>query len=194
MGSRLSRWILELLGWSIEAPFDLSKIPQALIVVMPHTSNWDFPLGLLVRSAMQWDVRYAAKDSIFKGPLGGIFKSLGGYPVDRSKSNNFTEAVADLFRVNPRFYISITPEGTRSKVKKLKSGFYYIAKEVNVPLILVALDFKNKEVRMRPPLDIDMPYNELLHIMAGFFKDAKGKNPELGFDFEQYFKHVNEAE
>lgn len=194
MGSRLSQWILDTLGWRIEAPFDIRQIPHAVVVVMPHTSNWDFPLGLLVRSAMNWDVRYAAKDSIFKGPLGAIFKALGGYPVDRSKSNNFTEAVADLFRQHPEFYIAITPEGTRSRVTRLKSGFYYIARDAGVPLILVAMDFGTKVVRMSQPVSPELTYQQLLAVMADFYKGAVGRNPELGFDFDQYIRDEAKTE
>lgn len=109
--------------------FDIDPIPDKFVIaVIPHTSSWDFPLGLLVRSVMDIDVKYLGKDSLFKGPFGGLFRWLGGYPVDRSKNNNFVDTVIDIFKREEKFSTAIAPEGTRKKVDQLKTGFYYIAK------------------------------------------------------------------
>jgi len=190
MCARLSWFILKLLGWKIDLHYDIHTVPQAIEVVMQHTSNYDFPLGLLLRSALKWDVKFAAKHTLFHGLSGWIFKKLGGYPVDRSRRLHHTEAVAELFAHEPRFHISISPEGTRSKVDNLKSGFYYIAKEADIPIILVSFDYGTKTFFIREPIKVDMSYEELLHIMADFFEGKHGYHRDKEFNFKHYFEHA----
>lgn len=181
MTGAISRFILKLLGWRLELP------PQPwpdkyVLTVVPHTSNWDFPLGLLVRAAIEEDVRYIGKDSLFKPPFGAIFRWLGGIPVDRSKRNNFVEAVSHEFGERAEMKICIAPEGTRKRVEKLKTGFYYIAKGAGVPIILCKFDFGNKLVGFSEPfLPTDDTAADFAHIYA-YFAGVKGKNPEYSFD------------
>ncbi len=181
MLSVISKSILRLLGWKITGryPHELNKF---IIVVMPHTSNWDFPLGLLVRSALKArNIKFVAKDSLFKPPFGAIFRALGGYPIDRSGGLGYVDAVVKIIKREPKFVLTVTPEGTRSKVDKLKTGFYYIALGAEVPLVLVSFDYGKKEVAWSKPFyptgDKEKDFAEILK----FFKGAKGKHPELGY-------------
>ncbi len=181
MRSFISQAILRLLGWKIKGryPHELDKF---LIVVMPHTSNWDFPLGLLVRNALKArNIKFVAKDSLFKPPLGSIFRALGGYPIDRSGNKGYVDAVAELIRKEPQFVLTVTPEGTRSKVEQLKTGFYYIALQAEVPLVPVCFDYGKKEVRWGAPFYPTGNRERDFRDFLAFFKGAKGKYPEQGY-------------
>lgn len=173
----LSRLILRFFGWHLTGgvPPDLDKY---ILAVIPHTSNWDFPLGLLVRSAMGLKAKFIGKSSLFKFPYGWLFRMLGGYPVDRSKSRNYVEAVVDIFNSKKKFAVAIAPEGTRGRVDRLKSGFYYIAKEANVPIIMVRFDYGKHRVDFSEPMPPDLSYEEVLQIMRAFFSETRGKIPK----------------
>mgnify|MGYP001259052219 CR=1 FL=1 len=169
-----------LLGWKLEdhRPPDM---PNYIIVVAPHTSNWDFPLGVLVRRiARLGDTRYLAKASLFRPPLGWFFRALGGYPVDRSKSQNMVDQVVTYFREVPGFKLAITPEGTRKRQDNWKTGFYYIAKAANVPIILCALDYGRKTVSFSAPFVMSDDKDADIERMKDHYRNVKGCNPELG--------------
>lgn len=182
MKKSIARFVLYLLGMKFIKPDSFPK--KYIIAVVPHTSNWDFPLGVAVRALMEENVSFVAKSSLFGWPHGAIFRWLGGVPVDRSKSNNFVQGVADVFDAKDDFKIVIAPEGTRSKVTKLKSGFYYIAKAANIPIMLCAFDWGNKVVRFAPPFyPTDDKDKDFEHIY-NYFSDAIGLRPEDGFSRE----------
>ena len=92
----LAGMLWKLWGWKLKGTIP-QEVKKAVVIVIPHTSNWDFPVGLLVRRVMQKDIKFIGKASLFKWPFGKIFKALGGYPVDRSKSNNFVDSIVDIF-------------------------------------------------------------------------------------------------
>lgn len=149
MAGTLSSFVFRTIGWRITDLRTGDRKRQAIYVVAPHTSNWDFPIGLLVRRIADIrHARYLAKASLFKPPMGWLFRALGGYPVDRSKNTNMTDQVVGYFRDIPDFSVAITPEGTRKYVEQWKTGFWHIAKEAKVPLVLVSFDYPNKEVRL----------------------------------------------
>ena len=150
------------------------------MIVAPHTSNWDFFIGLAARSILRVDTKYVAKQELFRFPFGWIFRKLGGYPVDRSKNTNFVDAVCDLLEKNPEFSICFTPEGTRSYVPKWKTGFYYIALKTKLPIIMVGFNYVKKEVCVEPPF---MPSGNLdkdLEFMLSYYRKIPGKFPEKG--------------
>ncbi|MBK9270198.1 MAG: lysophospholipid acyltransferase family protein [Saprospiraceae bacterium] len=177
----ICKWLLNILGWRVEGADSLHNIKKFIIIVAPHTSNWDFPLGLLVRKAHQLDmVRYLGKSSLFKWPIGWIFRALGGYPVDRSKSTNMVQSYVEVFNAHDQFAIVLAPEGTRKKVEHFKTGFYYIAKGAKVPIIPCIFDWENQTVRF---LDSFVPGENSerdLQYLESLFKGIKGRNPELG--------------
>ena len=109
---------LDLLGWEIVG--ELPKERKYIIVVAPHTSNWDFLIGVMIRS---FDPKFVGKKELFIWPFGHFFRWMGGYPVDRSKHTNFVDSVIALFNEKEDFIITLTPEGTRSYSPDWKSGF-----------------------------------------------------------------------
>ena len=180
MWSSLSRLILKVLGYSIKGdyPRDLKKL---VVIAAPHTSYWDFPFGLLIRSSMKIDVKYVGKASLFKPPLGWFMKRWGGVPVDRSKSNNFVESVIDIFEEKEELTILFAAEGTRKKVEKFKTGFYYIAKGAKVPILPIVFDFGKKEFSW---LDLIYPSEDSekdLEKIQNLFKGVQGWTPENSF-------------
>ena len=173
-------FMLRILGWKItgDYPFHIKK---CIFVVIPHTSNWDFPLGLLIRGSLAQNITFFAKNSLFKFPFGGLFRWLGGIPVDRSKSTNFVDAVIHMYNDREELMTVISPEGTRSKVETLKSGFYYIAKGAKIPIILCKFDYGNHEVHFGKPFYTTEDKEADFQYIRDYFKDVKGRNPELGW-------------
>jgi 1-acyl-sn-glycerol-3-phosphate acyltransferase len=180
MFSLISSWILKLFGWKIinHIPPELKKY---IIAVVPHTSNWDFPLGLLVRSALKLKTGFIGKKSLFAFPHGFLFYWLGGQPVDRKKSTNYVDQVAEVFKRKDRFSMAIAPEGTRKKVKSLKTGFYYIAKKADVPIILCKFDAGSRIVEMSAPFYPGDDKEKDFAFIENYFKDVRGINPENSF-------------
>ena len=183
MFSAISALILRLMGWKFEGEFP-KHLKKYVVIAIPHTSNWDFPMGLLIRSAIKVDIKFVGKDSLFRPPFGAIFKALGGYPVDRSKRNNFVDAVVDIYNEEEEFRVCLAPEGTRKKVTELKSGFYYIAKGANVPIVMIAFDWGSMTFRISEPFyPTDDKETDFIFI-KNFFKGAVGKVPEYSFTEE----------
>jgi len=147
--SKIAAWALRLWGWRIEVA---DPMPDKCVIVMyPHTSNWDFPVGLLTKWAIGLDVArealcFAGKESLFKWPWGWFFRGVGGFPVNRKASTGFVEQMAERFAREPRMRFVIAPEGTRSYVPYMRSSFYYVAIAAKVPIALGAFDFAQKRV------------------------------------------------
>lgn len=150
------------------------------MIVAPHTSNWDFLIGLAARSILRIKTRYLGKKELFRFPFGILFRCLGGYPVDRSKQSNMVEEVAKIFNRHEEFSICIAPEGTRSKTDKLKTGFYHIASQLNIPILMVGFDYSKKEVRIHEPFHPSGKMEEDMPKILDFFRTIKGKYPEKG--------------
>jgi 1-acyl-sn-glycerol-3-phosphate acyltransferase len=177
----ISKLVLRLLGWKIVLEYAGQLPAKYVLIAMPHTSNWDFPLGIVVRGAMGWDVKYVGKDSLFRPPLGWLMRWLGGYPVNRSQSSNYVDSVADIFNRKENFAICIAPEGTRKKVSALRTGFYYIALKAEVPIVMGKLDWERKEIVVSEPF---MPTGDKeadFDFILDYYKGTKGRHPELGF-------------
>lgn len=177
----MKRWLSNLIlirwmGWKIEGTFP--NDPKYMIVVAPHTSNMDFVIGVFVRAVTGLKSNFIGKKQLFVFPFGYFFRWMGGYPVDRSKNSNAVDQVADLFKKLPRFVIAIAPEGTRKKTGHLKSGFYYIAKEANIPVLPVGLDYKNKKVVIHPLHHVADTFEAEHAALLSFFSTITGKNPK----------------
>ncbi len=182
---RLSKWILTRLGWKIEGQYpDVERVPKAVVIVIPHTSNWDFPLGLLVRSAIGADIKFVAKSSLFRPPFGWLFRWLGGYPVERSRRTNYVQSMVEVFNREPQLHVVIAPEGTRSKVDRLRTGFYYIAKGAGIPIIMCRFDWGTKTVAFREPFHPTNDVESDFQTIEAFFRGAKGKIPEQGYLYQ----------
>jgi 1-acyl-sn-glycerol-3-phosphate acyltransferase len=136
-------------GWTIEVIDPLP--PKCVLVVYPHTSNWDFPVGLLTKWAAGLTVkrdglRYAGKSILFAWPWGWFFRAVGGFPVDRSGNTGFSQQMSARFVNDSRLIFVVAPEGTRSHSDHVRSSFYYVAKAANVPILLATFDFARKRV------------------------------------------------
>lgn len=144
MKQNLAYRLLVRLGWKVRCDAPLPA--KAVVCIAPHTSNWDFVYGMLVKRALRLPVRFLMKKEWFTFPLGSLMRSLGGIPVDRSHHTSLTDAVADEFARHERFYLAITPEGTRSLTHHWKRGFYFIAQKAQVPIVLAYIDYAKREI------------------------------------------------
>lgn len=142
--SRLCRALLGLFGWRV--PLVPPPVPKAVVIFYPHTSNWDFPIGVLARAAVAIPIGFIGKDSLFRPPFGGLFRWLGGIPVNRRERTGFVAALAALFAQRDSLYLAIAPEGTRARGNHWKSGFYRVALAAGVPLGLAFIDYPRREV------------------------------------------------
>lgn len=165
-----------VLGWKIVG--DFPQLNKCVVAVVPHTSWVDFFLGLLVRRVLNQDINFIGKKSLFRPPFGWYFRWMGGAPIDRSKSSDTVTAIANIFNEKEVFRLALSPEGTRKKVEKWKTGFYYIAKAANVPIILVAFDYGQKQIKFSEPQIPSENMNEDFKTYIGFFKGVVGKIPE----------------
>lgn len=179
MISWIFRKIFKLCGWKVTGNLPKS-LKKKIYIAIPHTSNWDFPIGILVKFGFGLDVQYVAKDSLFKPPFGWFFKKTGGIPVIRSKSTNFVDETVKALKNYDRISLCLAPEGTRSKVDKLKSGFYWISFNSGVPLIFVKFDWQSKEMDFSEPFTPSGDYESDLLIIKNHFKDVIGKIPHKG--------------
>ena len=172
-----ARFILSIiLGWKMdELPTDIKKY---VIIAAPHTSWVDFPIAMLYRVATGVMVHYVGKDSLFKGPFGFLFRKLGGFPVDRSSNNNTVDYIVSKFNASENFKLGLSPEGTRKKVDKWKTGFYFIAKGAGVPVVMATLDFGNKYIKVSEPFYPTSNKDKDFEFMKGFFKNVKGKKEQ----------------
>ncbi|MCF6213427.1 MAG: 1-acyl-sn-glycerol-3-phosphate acyltransferase [Flavobacteriaceae bacterium] len=171
--------LYRILGWKISNSYP-KNLKKYVLIAAPHTSWQDFPIGIIAKFATGLPAHYIGKDSLFKPPFGFIFRALGGTPVDRSKNNNLVNQIVQNFNSKEQFILAMSPEGTRKKVEKWKTGFYYIAKEAHVPIVMATLDFEHKDFRFSEPYyPTDDKEADFKHF-HNFFKDVKGKKPELG--------------
>jgi len=175
MLSRLSMWLLNTLGWQIEV--DLPEFKKYVAIAAPHTSNWDFPLGILAAKAANLKVHWMGKHSLFYWPWGWFFRYIGGTPVRRDSSHNYIAQMADLFEHSEQLVIALAPEGTRGHTDHWKTGFHYIARAANVPVVMAYLDFGEKQVGiggvLHPSDNIDADFA----LIREYFKGKIGKNP-----------------
>lgn len=169
--------LFNILGWKVPHDFP-SHIDKYIIIAAPHTSNWDFPIAVLSKFAKGKDINFIGKHTLFKPPFGFIFRALGGTPVNRSKSKNMVQSIIDIFNEKDKFIFAISPEGTRKKVSKWKTGFYHVAKGANVPIVMATLDFENKEILIKDPYYVTGNQKVDFEYFHNYFKDVKGKNPE----------------
>lgn len=179
-GNPFSRWlgrtVLSLSGWKIEG--QIPAVPKLLVVVAPHTSNWDFFIGILVVFRLGLDAHWIAKHTLFESPLGGVLRWLGGIPVDRRAAHGVVNQLVDVYEKQPQLLLAITPEGTRKKVKQWKSGFHHIAIRANVPLVPATIDYGCKTVRIYPVVALSGAYQHDLLTVQTLFSDVVPRHPQ----------------
>ena len=168
----IATFLLRISGWRVVGA--LPAETKYVLIGAPHTSNWDFPLMLLAVLKVGMDVHWLGKDSLFPPMVGGVMRWLGGIAVDRSKSNNLVAQLVDLFRARDELVLLIPPEGTRSKVERWKSGFYYVAAGAEVPILLGFLDASRKELGFGPLFYPTQDYDVDLQKIQEFYRDKRG--------------------
>ena len=170
----------KLLGWKIVGSID-ANVKKCVMIVVPHTSWFDFFLGVFTRGIVQLEMNFVGKKELFVFPLNYYFQLMGGTPLNRQKNENKVDAIASIFEKKDEFRLAIAPEGTRKKVTEWKTGFYFIALKANVPILPVAFDYSKKEVKLMPLFqptgDIDADFKVLKSKYVG----VVGKFPEKGF-------------
>jgi len=173
-----------LMGWKIEGTID-KEIKKCILMVVPHTSWHDFYLGIFTRGIIGLNMNFIGKKELFCFPLGSYFRWMGGEPIDRSGNQNKVEAIAKIFEKKNEFRLAIAPEGTRKKVEKLKSGFYYIALQAGIPIIPVAFNFGEKSVQIGLPNYLTGEYENDLALLVRHFEGVVGKIPKYSFGIEK---------
>ena len=133
-----------LMSWRIEG--DFPQLKKFIVAVYPHTRNMDFIVGVLTRAVLNEKISYVGKQELFNPLTGWFFRALGGTPINRNSNENKVSAIAQIFKEKDAFRMAIAPEGTRKKVDRWKTGFYYIALEAVVPILLVHFNYPSKKV------------------------------------------------
>lgn len=175
-GARFARWMLRRLGWTVlSVP---PPAPKSVIIVYPHTSNWDFPIGVLARAVLDLRCHFVAKHSLFRGALGRWLASLGGIPVNRAAPGGFLGALLDEFRRRDEFHLVITPEGTRAYSPYWKSGFYRLAMAAQVPLGLAFIDYAHREIGVGAWITLTGDEERDLERIRAFYAGRHGKHPD----------------
>ena len=174
----LSLAILKLPGWRVEGHFP-ADCPKCVVIAAPHTSNWDLPNTLMAGFALRANLYWMGKRSIFKPPFGAFMRWLGGIAVNREKSNNLVAASVEAIRAaRGSLQLVVPPEGTRSKVRYWKTGFYYIAHGAGVPIVLSYMDYARKVSGIGPVFHPTGDIERDMERIKAFYAPFKGKNPD----------------
>jgi 1-acyl-sn-glycerol-3-phosphate acyltransferase len=174
----LSRIIFfKILRWDLKGAID-PDLKKCVVIVAPHTSWYDFFIGVLVRKIIGLKINFVAKRELFKTPFGWYFKWVGGSALDRTPNQNKVEAIVKIFKTEEIFRLALSPEGTRKKTDRWKTGFYYIARAANVPVVRVAIDFSKKVVLISKPYYTTVNSQKDLEEILRFYNGVKGKVPE----------------
>ena len=182
--SALAALAMKLCGWRVQVA---DPIPDKCVIVMyPHTSNWDFLAGLFSKWAVGLDFKrehlcFAGKESLFKGPWAGFFRAVGGFPVNRRTATGFVPQMAERFAREPRMRFVIAPEGTRSYAPHVRSSFYHVAVAAQVPIVLGAFDYPNRRVVVNAMFSPSGNVDVDLALIADYYQRLgnQGARPEL---------------
>jgi 1-acyl-sn-glycerol-3-phosphate acyltransferase len=172
----LGRLMMGLRAWTIEG--DFPDIPKLVMAFAPHTSNWDFPTGLWVKLALRLEVRFVAKHTLFFWPLGPLLRWLGGIPVDRRAAAGFVDELSRELRDAGKIVLVVAPEGTRKRTEKWKSGFYRIAQEAGVPILLLRFDYPRRLILIGPLFRPSGDYESDLAAMRALVEPRMARRPE----------------
>ena len=174
-GATICRALLHLFGWRLV--MTVPHIDRAVIVFYPHTSNWDFVIGLLARCALGIPVTWAGKDNLFRGPFRALWRMLGGIPVNRREHTGFVGQMVEAFARRAQMLLAIAPEGTRQWTPYWKSGAYRVALAAKVPMGLSFIDFARREIGVGGLLQLTGDANVDFAAMRAFYSDKTGRHP-----------------
>ena len=177
MSRRFCSFLLfRLMGWKVDVTVPMGD--KYIIALAPHTSNFDFLLGVLYSRAMNFRCDFLMKSEWFFWPLGILMRWLGGIPVYRSKKMSMTDQLAQVAWKRDIFHLCITPEGTRSRTEEWKKGFYYIASKAGLPILLYGIDYPTKTIRCTQVVVPNGNIDEQMNDIKAYFKDFTGRHPE----------------
>jgi 1-acyl-sn-glycerol-3-phosphate acyltransferase len=172
----LSGWIMKRAGWTFKV--NLTMPDKCVIVIAPHTSNWDFILGELAIHSVGMKAGFLMKDTWFFFPLGYLLKGLGGIPVNRRQHGNLTQSIVEAYNATPKLAIGVTPEGTRSANPNWHKGAIFMARDAGVPLVLAYFDYKEHVVCIDKVFELsDDAEADLLRIKQ-YYRHCHAKYPE----------------
>ncbi len=178
-GRALGRLVLAAAGWGFDG--EVPNVSKGVIIVAPHTSNWDFVLGVAAMLALDLKLRFLGKHTLFNGPLAPMMRGLGGIPVDRTQpGRGIVEEMAELFKKEEELLLALAPEGTRGSVDRWKTGFHRIAHAADVPIMPVALDYGLRRVRFGPVVQPSDDIDRDVGIFLDFFGTARGRKGNPG--------------
>jgi 1-acyl-sn-glycerol-3-phosphate acyltransferase len=174
--ARFASWMLRLAGWRVVLA---QPVPLRCVVVFyPHTSNWDFPLGLTAKWLVGVPFRFIAKDSLFATPLGPWLRRWGGIPVNRSGGTGVIARFAAEFAKHDDFRLAVAPEGTRSLTGRWKSGFYHLARAAKVPLALAFIDYRRREIGVGGYIELTGNVAADMSRIAAVYADKTARWPQ----------------
>jgi 1-acyl-sn-glycerol-3-phosphate acyltransferase len=166
--------LLRLTGWRITGRFP--DVPKAVVILAPHTSNRDGFIVAMVILALRLRVGLMAKDSLFRPPIGGFFRWLGGIPVHRDSSRNLVEQTVDAYAEREQLWLGMSPEGTRTGADAWRSGFYHIARQAQIPIAVVALDYGRKELRVADTIHTSADQEADMQRILACFRGVQGRH------------------
>lgn len=180
----LTEWLgylaLRLFGWRVVGMRPV--VPKFLIIVAPHTSNWDLVVGLACGYGAgilsRWPYGFFIKAGLFRGPLAPIFRALGGIPIDRSAPHDAVRRSVEILLRRERYLLVITPEGTRRRTERWRSGFYHIARNTRLPVVPVYFDYARRECRVGPATEMRGDRELALEVFRQFYAGVRAKHPE----------------
>lgn len=164
---------MRVTGWRFSGA--LPDVPKLIISVAPHTSNWDFMVGMMALWALDIRITFIGKHTLFKGMFGTWLRSLGGIPVDRSKSHGVVGEVVDAFNASERMIFALAPEGTRRLDKGFKSGFLHMAHGAQVPIVLAYFNFPGRTICFGKVLRTSGDAEQDLQAVLAFYRPVRGK-------------------
>jgi 1-acyl-sn-glycerol-3-phosphate acyltransferase len=171
--------VLKIARWGFDG--EIPNLSKAVIIVAPHTSNWDFVIGAAGMLALGLRIRFLGKHTLFNGPLAPLMNGLGGIPVDRTQpGGSVVEDMASLFGCEESLLLALSPEGTRSSVDRWKTGFHRIARAAGVPIVAVALDYGTRKIRFGPVLTPSEDIDRDVAVFEEFFSTARGRRETSG--------------
>lgn len=172
-----ANFFLKACGW--ETVGKVPDIDKAVFIAAPHTSNWDGFWLIFYKVAINVDVRFLGKHTIFWWPLGPILRFFGATPIDRRDPSNVVPQLIDTFDKSDRFLLALSPEGTRKWIPHWKTGFYRIAQAANVPIVLAFIDYEKKQMGIGPTLEPGLSLPDTLSAIRDFYAGRTGRRPEL---------------
>ena len=173
----LGRVVLRALRWRIDG--EIPNLPKFVLIVAPHTSNWDFVIGIAAKSALGIRVLFLGKDSLFRFPLGAAMRALGGVPVDRSASHDVVQAIVAEFTRRDRMILGLAPEGPRKRVERWRTGFYHIARGAGVPILPVALNYGVRAIQIGALFTTTGDRDRDVAALRQRFAGVNGKKPKV---------------